>query len=150
MVSLTKTTLFRSTCINLQLVYVVKNTFYLIFSSINIIYAGDPEEHHWDLLIFTQSWPLTVCREWKEKDQSHSCQLPNKKESWTIHGIWPTKIGTIGPAFCNKTWHFNPDAIKPIENELDQLWTNVENGKLHYITYSHNHNIVLGVVRTQR
>lgn len=83
----------------------------------------------WDLLIFTQSWPATVCIEWKEHDRTHTCNLPTNKDSWTIHGIWPTKLGTIGPAFCNRTWHFDPEQVRPIEKNLEQLWTNVETGK---------------------
>lgn len=85
------------------------------------------EDHEWDLLIFTQSWPATVCKEWKH-NPSHKCSFPSRHDSWTIHGIWPTKLGTIGPEFCNRSWHFDPEKIKPIEPTLLQSWTNVEAG----------------------
>lgn len=84
--------------------------------------------HEFDLLIFTQRWPVTVCLTWLESNPKHTCSLPSPKEIWTIHGIWPTRFGTIGPAFCNSTAKFDPDELKPFEVQLQQFWLNIENG----------------------
>ncbi|XP_025405932.1 uncharacterized protein LOC112680138 isoform X2 [Sipha flava] len=84
------------------------------------------DSNSWDLLIFTQSWPKTVCYTWKIHNASHECYYPPKKNMWTIHGIWPTKIGTLGPVFCNKSVVFNPDFIYSIKDKLNEYWTDIE------------------------
>ncbi|GAB0095993.1 ribonuclease T2 [Sergentomyia squamirostris] len=84
------------------------------------------QDYSWDLLIFTQQWPQTVCHRWKTENKNHKCVLPSAKNLWTIHGIWPTKYGKMGPFFCNSTWIFNNTEIAPIENQLELFWTNVE------------------------
>lgn len=96
-------------------------------------------EHSWDLIIFTQSWPPTVCKIWSDNKPSHTCNLPSP-EHWSIHGIWPTKLGTKGPAFCNKTWLFDPEQVKPIEDDLEKLWINVEEGTSTYSFWAHEWN----------
>jgi len=101
--------------------------FIQIFSSkpISTTKAPDPKKQ-WDLLIFTQHWPLTVCSQWEERGTNNTCAFPDPQDLWTIHGIWPTKEGTKGPTNCNNTWHFNATLIEPIESELEKYWTNVE------------------------
>jgi len=47
---------------------------------------NDP--HSWDILIFTQTWPNTLCYSWKGQNASHKCNLPIDKNIWTVHGIW--------------------------------------------------------------
>lgn len=79
----------------------------------------------WDLLIFTQQWPITSCFDWEKKNKSHKCLLPSSVEFWTIHGIWPTRKGEIGPNFCNKTAQFDVDELQPIKNDLEQFWPNI-------------------------
>lgn len=83
----------------------------------------------WDLLVFTQQWPVTVCRKWKDRNPNHKCSLPDDPNAWSIHGIWPTKLHTMGPSFCNETWHFDHKLIQPIEKELNSSWRNIESGK---------------------
>lgn len=88
----------------------------------------------WDVLLFTQQWPITTCYHWMEEDNSHSCKLPQEKEFWTIHGIWPTKYGTVGPSFCNKSAEFDYNKIKNIEDKLRLYWPEIEGG------HGHNNN----------
>lgn len=95
------------------------------------------EEPEFDLLIFTQRWPITACYEWREKSASNICGLPSPKNIWTIHGIWPTKINTIGPSFCNKTALFNVTELNPIEQQLEQFWINVEKNKPYDSLWRH-------------
>lgn len=106
-----------------------KQQYFHHFSSYYAYATNVKLNHDFDLLIFTQEWPATVCKEWKKHDPSHKCVMPTNTDSWTIHGIWPTKLGTIGPAFCNRTWMFDPEKIKPIEQQLSQVWVNVFGGK---------------------
>ncbi|XP_077286056.1 ribonuclease X25 [Arctopsyche grandis] len=95
------------------------------------------KSHEWDVLIFTQHWPATVCYQWMDKDSSHSCAFPSQKNTWTVHGIWPTKFGEMGPSFCNNSWKFDPTLIQPIEAHLDQYWINVEKDTPHYSFWGH-------------
>lgn len=100
----------------------------LIISFAALCTTNYSKEHDWDLLIFTQHWPVTVCLQWKEKEEQHTCVFPPEKNIWTIHGIWPTKLGTRGPEFCNSSLHFDLNSLQPIRQQLDQYWINVYNG----------------------
>lgn len=81
------------------------------------------------MLIFTQVWPVTGCISWMEQGHSHTCTLPSPKEFWTIHGVWPTRFGTVGPAFCNSSATFDVDALRPFEDQLKQFWINIHKGE---------------------
>lgn len=86
----------------------------------------------WDLLIFSQNWPTSVCDKWMQ-GRGHSCrEYPNN--IWTVHGIWPTKLGTVGPGFCDNYNPFDANGLKKIENELDYYWTpiHVQGPKTHF------------------
>lgn len=100
----------------------------LVFSVVNVItrlMKVNPA-NDWDILIFSQNWPLSVCHKWHDRING-SCTYPNDKTLWTIHGIWPTKIGTKGPLFCNKSRPFNIEEIYGLLPELNSRWTPVEN-----------------------
>jgi ribonuclease T2 len=43
----------------------------------------------------------------------------------------PTKLGTKGPEFCNSSLHFNSTQLEPIEEQLEQYWTNIHNGSIY-------------------
>ncbi|XP_072938532.1 ribonuclease Oy [Epargyreus clarus] len=108
---------------------------YLCFIPHNVE-AKRVSNHEWDILIFTQQWPVTVCKE-LEKHHTKKCNMPTKRDSWSIHGIWPTKLGTIGPGFCNRTWLFDPEQVRPIEQELIQVWTNIDADSQLYTLWAH-------------
>ncbi|XP_055846875.1 ribonuclease Oy [Episyrphus balteatus] len=93
--------------------------------------------HDWDILIFTQSWPVTTCFHWKEEDKSHECNLPTTKEVWTIHGVWPTKLDTFGPNFCNNSAKFDVDQLDPIVDQMYLFWPNIETGKEYDSLWEH-------------
>ncbi|XP_011704178.1 PREDICTED: ribonuclease Oy [Wasmannia auropunctata] len=98
--------------------------------------------NEFDVLIFTQTWPLTACFVWENKSRpndTHSCSLP-KRDEWTIHGIWPTKYNTIGPQFCNSALPFNPSAIAPIESNLKENWIDIHKGSKPYSFWRHEWN----------
>lgn len=113
----------------------LKNAIFL--SIIFCISVGDgrksiKKDHDWDLLIFTQHWPVTVCLQYQEsvtRFGHHSCILPPNKDTWTIHGVWPTKLHTEGPAFCNTSIKFDANVLDPIRNDLLEDWPNIEGGK---------------------
>ena len=84
------------------------------------------KDTNFDVLIFTQHWPYTVCSHWMEEKKGNECTLPKAKNSWTIHGIWPTQYHTIGPLFCNDSWAFDMNELTPIENDMTEKWINIE------------------------
>ncbi|XP_066598184.1 ribonuclease Oy [Prorops nasuta] len=81
-----------------------------------------------DVFVFTQHWPPTVCYLWREKVSNHSCSLSTSEE-WTIHGLWPTQNHKVGPQFCDKSLPFDVNALNEIRSELELKWTDVENRK---------------------
>ncbi|XP_043269563.1 ribonuclease Oy [Venturia canescens] len=89
-----------------------------------------------DVLIFTQHWPQTVCYTWKEESPKNECAMPGDEE-WSIHGIWPTKYHVIGPLYCNKSMPFNFAALQPIELELEKKWIDVEKGRKAHSFWTH-------------
>uniref|UniRef100_A0A0A9Z961 Ribonuclease Oy n=1 Tax=Lygus hesperus TaxID=30085 RepID=A0A0A9Z961_LYGHE len=98
------------------------NSFYKIIST-------RMTDNSWDVYIFTQNWPASVCLAWEEKGKGHMCMPSGNKTSWTIHGIWPTKFGEIGPSYCNTSLPFNPEAIYGIKDELEAAWSPVQKHK---------------------
>lgn len=64
-----------------------------------------------------------------ETNKDHQCIFPSPTEIWTIHGVWPTRFGTIGPAFCNNSAKFDIDTLKPFDAQLEQFWGNIEKGQ---------------------
>ncbi|KAF5298227.1 hypothetical protein FQA39_LY02651 [Lamprigera yunnana] len=90
--------------------------------------GNSSEENVWDVLVFSQRWPITACSQWLKENVNNSCALPEDDLIWTVHGIWPTKSGNHkGPSNCNESWHFDESSVLPIEPDLKQLWTNLEN-----------------------
>ncbi|XP_069689442.1 ribonuclease Oy isoform X2 [Periplaneta americana] len=117
---------------NWIITYMLSTLFLLIcIDNFNIPSVDAKQSKEWDVLIFTQHWPLTVCLQWKEVVPQHTCSLPTIKNTWTVHGIWPTKLGTKGPQFCNSSMHFNKTELEPIEKQLELYWTNIHNGSIY-------------------
>lgn len=98
--------------------------------------VGDEE---WDHFIFTIMWPQAACLKENSTDQvnqpmqphhedslqHNTCVIPHNTNSWTIHGLWPTEGKSQGPEFCHGAPSFNPDALKIIEDDLEQWWPNM-------------------------
>ena len=80
--------------------------------------------YEWDHLIFTQQWPESTC-EYANVTKSHTCGIPRKTKSWTVHGIWPTLSTKSEPEYCNDSWPFDPLKIKSILPKLEVHWPNL-------------------------
>ncbi|GAB1863237.1 Ribonuclease Oy [Camponotus japonicus] len=91
---------------------------------------------NFDVVIFTQQWPLTTCFIWEESSKHHTCLLP-KRDEWTIHGIWPTKYNTKGPECCNTSLLFNASVLAPLESQLKEKWMDIHNGSNPYLFWEH-------------
>lgn len=110
----------------------------MICSSSTFIYSAEINrdvlkrraDHYFDVLIFTQRWPITDCITWMSHGSDHVCTLPSQRDTWIIHGVWPTKFGTLGPFFCNNSEPFDINTLNPLKDQLRQYWTNIRKGKI--------------------
>ena len=93
---------------------------------------------------------MTVCLTWQEHSKSNQCSLPPSKDTWTIHGIWPTKFKTIGPLFCNSSWPFNFDDLKEIEGKMEKAWINIEKNTELDSLWKHEWESKLKLIRTSK
>lgn len=94
---------------------------------------GTAKSTDWDMIIFSQQWPITRCIDHTERHPGASCSLyKNMTGTWTVHGLWPTLAGTRGPTFCNTSWPFVEAKVADIESNLVKYWTNIyaDTGKL--------------------
>jgi len=91
----------------------------------------------WDYLMFTQRWPQTACLDFKEHHPNATCNIYKNVTSWIIHGIWPNKIGTFGPFYCNRSWEFDPTRLSPIKAELLEHWPNIYGHSSVYSLWQH-------------
>ncbi|CAH0555667.1 unnamed protein product [Brassicogethes aeneus] len=86
----------------------------------------ESNDFDWDYLVYSQRWPITGCAEWEEKNKANTCNLPSNNSIWTVHGLWPNKIGKEGPFNCPSAIHFDPTQLEPIMDELKARWVNIE------------------------
>ncbi|KAK9293494.1 hypothetical protein QLX08_011584 [Tetragonisca angustula] len=119
---------------------IIINILCLIFIAKASSDEGYRGSNNFDVLIFTQRWPQTVCYTWKASSPSHTCSLPKEHDEWTIHGIWPSQYHKVGPQFCNKSMPFKPDALKSLKGELQEKWIDVEYGRTSYSLWEHEWN----------
>eukprot|EP00092_Neocalanus_flemingeri_P070377 GFUD01086382.1.p1 GENE.GFUD01086382.1~~GFUD01086382.1.p1 ORF type:complete len:289 (-),score=66.99 GFUD01086382.1:412-1278(-) len=95
---------------------------------LSLVSASEVEstkDHHFDVLILTQHWPYTTCIDWEESGSTHKCREITHA-NWTVHGLWPTQWGKIAPGFCNNSWKFDHDLLKPIMTDMNLYWPDVE------------------------
>lgn len=105
--------------------------FSLTSTPVDIVFIAD-KNHAFDFFIFSQQWPVTRCILMAETNKGHMCASSFDEQRWTIHGIWPTRIGTKSPAFCHKSKSFDIHNVEPFINELSKNWLNVANGELNF------------------
>lgn len=110
--------------------------FYLKFMFYSAEINSDDEDgkNVFDLFVFTQTWPTSECVNWKAQNEKNACILPSKKDTWTIHGIWPSKKSISipqQPAFC-RTSSTKFDVESMDSETLEQLkkyWPSIHKGK---------------------
>jgi ribonuclease T2 len=90
----------------------------------------------WDYLVYAQQWPPSVCMDSNITHQ-HRCKVFQNVSTWTVHGVWPTRYGSRGPNFCNKTAKFNPSSLQSIEAQLMKFWPNLYTDEPLYQFWEH-------------
>ncbi|GIY29309.1 ribonuclease Oy [Caerostris darwini] len=96
------------------------------FLAITVIFVefcigfGAESNKTWTYFVFAQQWPPAACLQ----VPGGKCKIPDVVSDWTIHGLWPTSDKGY-PSFCNKSWPFKPDLIKPLLLSLEEYWPNI-------------------------
>ncbi|CAH0555660.1 unnamed protein product [Brassicogethes aeneus] len=87
----------------------------------------------WDSFVFSQEWPATVC-----SSSSRKCYFPENRNTWTVHGLWPSKSdGTYGPSNCETDAEFSEATLAPILDDLEKQWTDVFGESDEYSFWKH-------------
>ena len=50
----------------------------------------------------------------------------SESASWSVHGLWPTRMHQIAPNFCNNSWHYDHGQMEAIMGDMTRLWPDVE------------------------
>ncbi|KAJ8721279.1 hypothetical protein PYW07_002054 [Mythimna separata] len=91
-----------------------------------------------DVIVLAQEWPVAVCLLYKhEIYPGGRCHLPEQKNQWIVHGIWPRKLEGKYLEFCDDKWHLNPRNVEPIESELNKAQMVVYKEDKPYVFWSH-------------
>ncbi|XP_033642302.1 ribonuclease Oy-like [Asterias rubens] len=94
----------------------------------------------WDYLLFVVQWPESFCLYYNASRSTNSdqkCIIPRGVRDWTVHGTWPTKIGTEGPTNCNNTWTFDFSKVKDLESQLQKVWPDLLSGSTYDSFWAH-------------
>ncbi|XP_037042269.1 ribonuclease Oy isoform X1 [Bradysia coprophila] len=107
-------------------------------TSVDIVFTADNNQDY-DFLSFSQQWPVTRCIFLAEKTKQNICAASSwfDEQRWTIHGIWPTRIGTISPAFCSKVKKFDVQQLEPFFDELSEHWVDIGNDTSSTVLWKH-------------
>nr|XP_021194314.2 ribonuclease Oy-like [Helicoverpa armigera] len=120
-----------------------KKLFFLLCLNFHQVYLSDIKatnetDNSFDILVLSQHWPITQCKLWTYVTHpGGKCVFPEKKNQWTLHGIWPMSLDYDKPMFCNDSWPLDRELMKSLEHELDQAWTNVYKEEEHYYFWNH-------------
>uniref|UniRef100_A0AAQ4S953 Ribonuclease T2, like n=1 Tax=Gasterosteus aculeatus aculeatus TaxID=481459 RepID=A0AAQ4S953_GASAC len=68
----------------------------------------------WKCLLFTLQWPGAFCQ---SLDKETLCKIPPSINNWTIHGLWPQKVGR-----CCSCWPMFQSDVQELDPELNQHW----------------------------
>ncbi|KAF8774425.1 Ribonuclease Oy like protein [Argiope bruennichi] len=86
----------------------------------------------WSYFVFAQQWPPAACLD----VPGGKCKIPSQVVDWTIHGLWPTSDKGY-PSFCNTSWPFRPEELKPILESLEQKWPNIYADSTEIVFWKH-------------
>ncbi|XP_055353906.1 ribonuclease Oy-like [Paramacrobiotus metropolitanus] len=91
--------------------------------------AKNAQNDDFDFLLFAQQWPASACVD-GHFTASATCGFPPglSQTGWTVHGLWPSKIKSMGPDTCSRT-AFKADILKPLMQDLQTVWPNLITSK---------------------
>ncbi|XP_033225387.1 ribonuclease T2-like isoform X2 [Belonocnema kinseyi] len=119
----------------------LKSYKYLIFLGLMVQFSnGKPwlqGSNDFDILVFAQSWPETVCYKWMLKSSGNYCNMP-ESAAWSIHGLWPSQYKKMGPSSCDNSLTFDSRVLKNMRKNLLIKWIDVH-GKRPELFWEHEY-----------
>ncbi|XP_780287.3 ribonuclease Oy [Strongylocentrotus purpuratus] len=94
----------------------------------------------WTELILTIQWPQSFCLDYndgRDYKEAGECKVPAGIDDWTIHGLWPSNPGKLGPENCNSTWKFDVTKISDLVAEMNASWPNCITDEAYDSLWSH-------------
>jgi len=121
--------------------------FWLVLLGVGVISVSTSHHHHgqrnninptndFDMIVFAQQWPETVCIQ-GNLTKHYACAIAKNVSTWTVHGLWPTMNGTLGPNYCNDSNRFQPGPVAPLVSELTEYWPNLHTDDTFYGFWTH-------------
>lgn len=89
-----------------------------------------------DMIVFAQQWPESVCIE-GHLTHHYACSIARNISTWTVHGMWPTLNGTLGPNYCDDSKKFQPGPVLPLLSQLTEYWPNLHTDQSFYSFWTH-------------
>ncbi|XP_037316478.2 ribonuclease T2-like [Pungitius pungitius] len=68
----------------------------------------------WKCLLLSLQWPGAFCQ---SVDKETLCKIPLSINNWTIHGLWPQKVGR-----CCSCWPMFESDVQELDPELNEHW----------------------------
>lgn len=78
------------------------------------------ENADFQYLLLAHFWPSTSCVFFH--NEHHECYVSKEVKGWTIHGLWPSIVGTEKPDYCNDSMTFKFEEIKSLSDRLEVSW----------------------------
>jgi len=98
---------------------------FISLSSLHIVFAAEinpinATSDEFEYLLLAQFWPSTSCYFYFGQEECSS--VPKNVTGWTIHGLWPSRPGSLGPQYCNNSLKFNFAEIASLRPQLEEYW----------------------------
>ncbi|XP_071484871.1 ribonuclease Oy-like [Diadema antillarum] len=91
---------------------------------LNKLFRNRSTESDWTELVLTIQWPQTFCMAYNSTAtrEDDKCVVPESQSNWTLHGLWPSNPGEIGPVSCNNSWQFDVKKVSDLVPQLEKDW----------------------------
>lgn len=84
-----------------------------------------------DYFLFVLQWPAAFCNIERNKKVPRDCNpyplLPQHKDKFTVHGIWPELDGAGSPLFCSSQQSMTNDDLIAVKKDLVDYWPDLFN-----------------------
>ncbi|XP_029643117.1 ribonuclease DdI [Octopus sinensis] len=85
---------------------------FLLLASFNTIHGTE-----FDHYVFAQQWSGVFC-----EVNDYCLRKLTTRNTWTIHGLWPSDSDGSSPQFCPRGAPFDFNKIKSMESQLNEKW----------------------------
>ena len=98
----------------------------LLCCIMSLFFLSQPD-YSYDYYVFAQQWPSALCNEINKTHHGSCTKVPEKVDSWVVHGLWPSKshVKKHGPFACNSSWPYNHNDVVSILPRMEKFWPNL-------------------------